>query len=139
MGGSLSSEASASSSSSLGGLKDMQDIPLYIEANSVANSVVAASPSGNVQDGVKKIEAISMTWTKWGLIAAYALYNSSRLILTDFSIFLMAFTTSLEGQVVSTLSVFATSSFNAHSLISTVLVVQGVNGRSFQCFGPREC
>lgn len=80
-----------------------------------------------------------MIWMKWGLIAAYALYNSSRLILTDFSIFLMAFTTSLEGQVVSTLSVFATSSFNAHSLISTVLVVQGVNGRSFQCFGPREC
>jgi hypothetical protein len=74
MGGNLSSEASASSSSNLGDLKGMQDIPLDIEANSVANSGAAASPSGNVQDGVKNIEAISMTWTKWGLIAAYARY-----------------------------------------------------------------
>jgi hypothetical protein len=44
----------------------------------------------------------------------------------------MAFTTSLEGQVVQSLSVFATSSFKSHSLISTVYVVQGVvNGKSF--------
>ena len=47
-----------------------------------------------------------------------------------FSLFLMAFTTSLEGQVGSTLTVFATSSFSQHSLISTVYVVQGVvNGK----------
>ncbi|KAG9236867.1 siderophore iron transporter-like protein [Amylocarpus encephaloides] len=70
--------------------------------------------SNDVQAGVKNMEAVSMTWTKWGLIAAYA------------SIFLMAFTTSLEGQVVQSLSVFATSSFSKHSLISTVYVVQGV-------------
>jgi hypothetical protein len=72
MGGNLSGEASASSSNNLGDLKDMQDIPLDIEANSVANSCAAAPPSGNVQAGVKNIEAVSMTWTKWGLIAAYA-------------------------------------------------------------------
>jgi hypothetical protein len=81
MGGELSGEAPASPSSTLGDLKDMQDIPLDtshrspdIEANSVGNSGAAGSPSGNVQAGVKNIEAVSMTWTKWGLIAAYAGY-----------------------------------------------------------------
>ncbi|KAI1330325.1 siderophore iron transporter mirC [Xylariaceae sp. FL0255] len=66
------------------------------------------------QDGVKAMEAIAMSWTQWGLIAAYL------------SIFVMAFTTSLEGQVTASVSVFATSSFNAHSLIATVYVIQGV-------------
>lgn len=28
-----------------------------------------------VQDGVKRIEAVSRTWTKWGLIAAYLGYE----------------------------------------------------------------
>ena len=43
----------------------------------------------------------------------------------------MAFCTSLEGQTVSSLAVYATSSFSKHSLISTVLVVQNVvNGKS---------
>ncbi|KAI0013915.1 siderophore iron transporter mirC [Xylariaceae sp. FL0662B] len=66
------------------------------------------------QDGVKTIEAISMSWTKWSLIAAY------------FSIFLMALTTSLEGQVTYSVVAFATSSFSSHSLLATVYVVQGV-------------
>lgn len=44
---------------------------------------------------------------------------------------LMAFTTSLEGQVTLPLLVYVTSSFRQHSLVSTVSVVQGViNGRS---------
>ena len=39
---------------------------------------------------------------------------------------MMAYSTSLEGQVTSNLSVFATSAFDAHSMISTVMVIQGV-------------
>jgi hypothetical protein len=81
IGGKFSRGASASSSSSLGDPKDMQNTPLDtfhrspdIEANSVGNSGAAGSPSGNVQPGVKNIEAVSMTRTKWGLIAAYARY-----------------------------------------------------------------
>ncbi|KAI1269920.1 siderophore iron transporter mirC [Xylariaceae sp. FL1019] len=66
------------------------------------------------QDGVRGMEAISMAWSKWGLIAAYV------------SIFLMAFATSLEGQVTYSVSVFATSAFSSHSLIATVYVIQGV-------------
>jgi hypothetical protein len=38
----------------------------------------------------------------------------------------MAFTVSLEGQVTYSLAAFAVSSFNNHSLLSTVYVVQGV-------------
>ncbi|KAI0554971.1 siderophore iron transporter mirC [Xylaria curta] len=70
--------------------------------------------SGETQEGVKRIEAISMVWSKWGLIAAY------------FGIFLMAFTTSLEGQTTYSVVAFATSSFSSHSLIATVYVIQGV-------------
>ncbi|KAJ5585425.1 Major facilitator superfamily domain general substrate transporter [Penicillium hispanicum] len=71
------------------------------------------------QEGVRKIEAINMTWTTRSLIVAYV------------SIFLMAFCTSLEGQTVMSLSAYATSAFSRHSLISTVLVVQNVvNGET---------
>ncbi|KAI0194406.1 siderophore iron transporter-like protein [Xylaria flabelliformis] len=75
---------------------------------------VSSEGSGGTQEGVKRIEAISMVWSKWGLIAAY------------FGIFLMAFTTSLEGQVTYSVVAFATSSFSSHSLIATVYVIQGV-------------
>ncbi|KAL8330992.1 hypothetical protein RB593_001785 [Gaeumannomyces tritici] len=74
----------------------------------------ADSLQNEAQDGVKAIEAVAMTWSKWGLIVAYI------------GIFLMAFATSLEGQVSYSMSVFATSSFSSHALVSTVLVVQGV-------------
>ncbi|KAH8889295.1 MFS general substrate transporter [Thozetella sp. PMI_491] len=70
--------------------------------------------SSEAQEGVRSIEAVAMTWTKRGLTVAYL------------GIFLMSFTTSLEGQVTYSLTAFATSSFNKHSLISTVYVVQGV-------------
>ncbi|GES64431.1 siderophore iron transporter mirC [Aspergillus terreus] len=68
----------------------------------------------SVQEGVRKIEAISLTWTTRSLVVAYL------------SIFLMAFCTSLEGQTTMSLSAYATSAFSKHSLISTVLVVQNV-------------
>ncbi|KAK4239623.1 major facilitator superfamily-domain-containing protein [Achaetomium macrosporum] len=74
----------------------------------------ASDTASDVQDGVRQIEAVSRTWSKWGLVIAYM------------SIFLMAFTISLEGQVTYSLAAFAVSSFNNHSLLSTVYVVQGV-------------
>ncbi|KAL4800018.1 major facilitator superfamily domain-containing protein [Aspergillus venezuelensis] len=74
----------------------------------------ASSTVDSVQGGVRKIEAINLTWTTKSLIIAYI------------SIFLMAFCTSLEGQTVMSLSAYATSAFSKHSLISTVLVVQNV-------------
>ena len=111
--------------------------------------------SYGTQAGVRNIEAISQTWTKWSLIAAYAGYALSGLhqmfgipsflsLLhvralplneTDMisSIFLLAFATSLEGQTTVNLTVYATSAFSLHSLVSTVLVVQGVVNGKFPC------
>ncbi|KAK1780931.1 major facilitator superfamily domain-containing protein [Copromyces sp. CBS 386.78] len=73
-----------------------------------------ATPGSDIQEGVRQIEAVSRAWTKSALIVAYM------------SIFLIAFTTSLEGQVTYALAAFAVSSFNNHSLLSTVSVVQNV-------------
>ncbi|KAK3399226.1 siderophore iron transporter mirC [Sordaria brevicollis] len=81
--------------------------PLYDESD-------CATPGSEVQEGVRQIEAVSRAWTKSALIVAYM------------SIFLIAFTTSLEGQVTYALTAFAVSSFNNHSLLSTVSVVQNV-------------
>ncbi|KAL8937589.1 MAG: hypothetical protein Q9211_003606 [Gyalolechia sp. 1 TL-2023] len=84
------------------------------------------------QTGVKNIEAISQTWTRWSLISAYLGTEDFLNPLepeTDrrrFSIFLLAFFTSLEGQTTTNLTVYATSAFSTHSLVATVLVVQGV-------------
>ncbi len=89
------------------------------------NERSVSNDAEETQEGVKAMEAISMAWSKWGLVAAYC------------GIFLMAFTTSLEGQVTYSVVAFATSSFSSHSLIATVYVIQGVvNGR----FGiPLSC
>ncbi|KAK3379510.1 siderophore iron transporter mirC [Lasiosphaeria ovina] len=74
----------------------------------------AALASPDIQDGLRRIEAVSRAWSTTGLVVAYM------------SIFLMAFTISLEGQVTYPLAAFAVSSFNNHSLLSTVFVVQNV-------------
>jgi MFS family permease len=66
------------------------------------------------QAGVQAIQAISTNWTKLGLIVAYI------------SLLTVANVTSLESQTTTLLIPFATSSFLAHSLLSTVAVVQGV-------------
>lgn len=79
-----------------------------------ADSLTDSSSMSSAQDGVKNIEAVAMSWSEWGLIIAYI------------GIFLLAFTTSLEQQSTYPLSVLATSSFNSHSLVSTVTVVQQV-------------
>ncbi|KAK3368079.1 siderophore iron transporter mirC [Podospora didyma] len=84
------------------------------DAESADCPTPSSPPSPDIQDGVLRIEAVSRTWSKTALIIAYM------------SIFLMAFTTSLEGQVTYSLAAFAVSSFNNHSLLSTVFVVQGV-------------
>ncbi len=68
----------------------------------------------SAQAGVKRLEAIASTWTKTALYVAYV------------GIALTAWATSLESQTTTNLTIYATSSFSAHSLVSTVLVVQGV-------------
>ncbi|TID15356.1 cell division control protein 42 [Venturia nashicola] len=66
------------------------------------------------QAGTRKIEAITSSWSKWGLFVAYI------------SLMLMANSTSLEGQVTTVMTPYATSAYSAHSLVSTISVIQGV-------------
>lgn len=117
--------------------------------------------SYDVQHGVKNIEAISQTWTTWALVAAYVGYvfrplgeflfcglgaglarcrcwSTPWLINGPFSIFLLAFFTSLESQTTINLTVYATSAFSTHSLVATVLVVQSVVNGECQLESVRE-
>ncbi|KAJ5605750.1 hypothetical protein N7510_008531 [Penicillium lagena] len=87
---------------------------LLLEVEDDDSSGTSTPLEGGVQEGVQKIEAISLTWTTRTLIVAYV------------SIFLMAFCTSLEGQTVVSLAAYATSAFSKHSKIATVFVVQNV-------------
>jgi len=87
------------------------------------------------QAGVQRLEAVASTWSSWSLIAAYAGYSPSLLTTAvehcradqcPYSVYLMAYATSLEGQVTTNLTPYATSAFNSHSLISTVAVIQSI-------------
>ncbi|QIX00645.1 hypothetical protein AMS68_006162 [Peltaster fructicola] len=94
--------------------KGTEMVPLAGSRRGSEDEDYAVSESGSAQAGVKRLEAISSTWSKWDLYIAY------------FGLSLVAFAMSLEGQTTTNLTVYATSAFNAHSLVSTVLVVQGV-------------
>lgn len=74
----------------------------------------SAVSHGSAQAGVKRLEAIATTWSTTGLYMAYL------------GIALTAWATSLEAQTTTNLTIYATSAFSAHSLVATVLVVQGV-------------
>ncbi|QDS75197.1 hypothetical protein FKW77_008748 [Venturia effusa] len=74
----------------------------------------ASTDDGTEQAGTKKIEAITSSWSRWGLIVAYV------------SLMLMANSTSLEVQVTSIMTPYATSAYSAHSMVSTISVIQGV-------------
>jgi MFS family permease len=78
------------------------------------HTIMSEASHGSAQAGVKRLEAISSSWSKSSLYVAYL------------GIALLAYATSLEGQVTSNLAIYATSAFKAHSLVSTVLVIQGV-------------
>ncbi|CAK7213184.1 hypothetical protein SCUCBS95973_001714 [Sporothrix curviconia] len=57
---------------------------------------------------------------------AFLTGSHRRLAIAYAGLLLVAFTTSLEAQVTAPLAAFAVSSFSNHSLLSTVVVVQGV-------------
>lgn len=88
------------------------DIDPLLEAD--ARSIMSERSHESAQAGVKRFEAISSTWSKVGLYMAYI------------GVGMLAFSTSLEGQTTTNLTIFATSAFKAHSLVSMVLVIQGV-------------
>jgi hypothetical protein len=93
----------------------------------------SASELSEKQAGVKRIEGVSKAWTKTSLIIAYVAYGvpqqhlGKKMRLTGPNrLLLIANITSLEIQVTSLLTPYATSAFQAHSLVSTIAVVQNV-------------
>ena len=79
-----------------------------------------------VQSGVKKVEAITMLWTRKSLTIAYVRYSLASSALAYRSIFLIAMITSLDSNTTQVLVPYATSSFNSHSLLSVIGIVSGV-------------
>jgi hypothetical protein len=77
-----------------------------------------------VQSGVKKVEAITLLWTKKSLIIAYVRYTPQE--YPHGSIFLIATVTSLDSNTTQVLVPYATSSFHTHSLLSVIGIVSGV-------------
>ncbi|KAF4549324.1 MFS siderochrome iron transporter C-like protein [Elsinoe fawcettii] len=82
------------------------------DSSSMTDSLPGSLSSA--QAGVKRLEATTSTWSKKSLLIAY------------FSVYLMAFVTSLEQQTTLNFTPYATSAFLAHSLLATVYVVQSV-------------
>ncbi|KAF2400833.1 hypothetical protein EJ06DRAFT_476754 [Trichodelitschia bisporula] len=93
---------------------EKSDSPVSNQPEASSSSSAQSHDEAEADVGVRRMEAVSRSWSKWGIIVAYV------------SLLLMANITSLEVQVTSTLTPFATSAFLAHSLVSTVTVVQGV-------------
>ena len=83
-------------------------------SNAIPPTATATATQDAAQAGVQQAEAIARTW------------DSNSLALAYLGIALLACATSLESLTTSNLTVFATSAFNSHSLVSTVLVIQGV-------------
>ncbi|GME62234.1 Siderophore iron transporter mirb protein [Neofusicoccum parvum] len=70
--------------------------------------------SVRIQDGVKRVEAITQAWTM------------KALFITAAFIYICSFVNSLQQQITGNLSVYVTSSFFQHSLVSTTSVLSGV-------------
>ncbi|KAF9895289.1 hypothetical protein FE257_000193 [Aspergillus nanangensis] len=68
----------------------------------------------DAQDGVAQAEAITLTWTKPSLAAAYIL------------MFLLYFVNAFQSSITGNLSAYVTSGFESHSLIPVIMVVSSV-------------
>ncbi|KAG9246932.1 major facilitator superfamily domain-containing protein [Calycina marina] len=68
-------------------------------------------PTEDAQRGVKQVEAVALTWSKPYLIAVFALMWS------------LYFVNAFQSSILSNLVPFATSEFEAHSLLTTIYIV----------------
>lgn len=71
-------------------------------------------PDDNVQDGVRRAEAVTLTWSRTSLAIAYA------------SMFLLYFVNAFQASITGNLTPFVLSGFEAHSLIPVIAVVSNV-------------
>ncbi|GIZ45292.1 hypothetical protein CKM354_000846500 [Cercospora kikuchii] len=94
--------------------REQQNSDIHAQSEADRRSIMSERSHESGQAGVKRLEAISTTWSKLGLYMAYL------------GVALLAYATSLEGQTTTNLTIYATSAFKSHSMVSTVLVIQGV-------------
>ncbi|KAH0493342.1 hypothetical protein TgHK011_000016 [Trichoderma gracile] len=70
-------------------------------------------PNEEAQRGVQAVEAVTLTWSKWTLIAIYL------------NIWLLYFVNAFQSTILSNLLPYATSDFESHSLLNVIYVVAG--------------
>ncbi|KAK6904581.1 hypothetical protein I203_105397 [Kwoniella mangroviensis CBS 8507] len=73
-------------------------------------------PDEDVQEGVREAEALTLTWTKKWLVAAYIL------------MFLIYMVRAFEGSITGNLGPYIVSGFEAHSLIPIISIVSSIMG-----------
>ncbi|WVW81148.1 hypothetical protein I302_103139 [Kwoniella bestiolae CBS 10118] len=76
----------------------------------------ADQPDEDIQEGVREIEALTLTWTRKSLVIAYIF------------MFLMYLVRAFEGSITSNLGPYIVSGFSAHSLIPIISVVASIMG-----------
>ncbi|CZR57894.1 related to major facilitator MirA [Phialocephala subalpina] len=84
------------------------------------DNILEKIPTPDVQAGVKKVEAVALTWTRNELILAY------------FFILLVFFVVSMQQQTQFNLSSYVTSDFNSLGLLSTTSIVSSIVGGVFR-------
>ncbi|KAJ9191277.1 hypothetical protein DTO164E3_8904 [Paecilomyces variotii] len=85
-----------------------------LPAEKVDDAVNDQLPDESAQNGVTQAEAITLSWTKTSLGAAYIL------------MFLLYFVNAFQSSITSNLSAYVTSGFESHSLIPVIYVVSSV-------------
>ncbi|GME46739.1 putative MFS siderophore transporter [Neofusicoccum parvum] len=85
-------------------------------ADAVHQAPSEERPNEAAQDGVTQAEAITLTWTKTSLGAAYIL------------MWCLYFVNAFQSQITSNLSAYITSDFESHSLIPVIDIVSSVMG-----------
>ncbi|KAF4224751.1 hypothetical protein CNMCM6457_009005 [Aspergillus fumigatiaffinis] len=77
-----------------------------------------AKPSDGAQSGVRKIEAVTLSWTRGAAFAVLVL------------IWFLTLVNDFRGSIVVSLDAYATSSFQGHSLLTVITIVAYVMGGS---------
>ncbi|KAL4751019.1 siderophore iron transporter mirB [Aspergillus terricola var. indicus] len=75
------------------------------------NSSDEGLPSQNVQTGVQKIQAVTLVWSKWSLVAVFCL------------LWLVTLANGFRQAILYSLTPYATSSFQSHSLLTVISIV----------------
>ncbi|KAI7973182.1 hypothetical protein EIK77_004459 [Talaromyces pinophilus] len=88
-------------------------------------------PGEDLQRGVQDVEAVTLSWSKASLIAVFAKYVLSHLVLylitimltESNSIWLLYFVNAFQSSILQSLIPFVTSDFESHSLLNVIYIV----------------